>query len=439
MSLLPVGPAKGWALLEEDEDARVCRDIPEDACSQQPEAFRLQLAAQSLSKLADTLASSRVVLPWLFAAIAVPSTFIAWLVPLRESLSLLPQLVVAAQLRRHPLRRGFYVGGAVAQGLCLLAMPLTLLFDNARNSGLLILLLLSLFSLARGVCSVAAKDVLGKTVSKSRRGRLTGLAGSVAGLFTIVLALALMLGAAQRGDSVDLGLLVAMLLGAGLCWFAVARVYRRVPEVPGATEGGANALDTAIESLGLLRSDAPFRHFVLTRTLLVSAAYAIPYLVVAAQRTGGGTQTLGAILMAEGLAALSSATLWGLWSDRQAPRVMASAAALTAIILLSALWLLSAAPALMERFWVVGLLLYGAAVAHQGTRVGRKTYLVDLATAETRASYVAVSNTVIGLFMLAGGALGVLDSAFGMQAVLMLLLGMALAGAVMALRLAPVD
>jgi hypothetical protein len=34
--------------------------------------------------------------------------------------------------------------------------------------------LLVLFSLTRGLCSVSAKDVLGKTVSKARRGNLMG-------------------------------------------------------------------------------------------------------------------------------------------------------------------------------------------------------------------------------------------------------------------------
>ena len=34
-------------------------------------------------------------------------------------------------------------------------------------------------------------------------------------------------------------------------------------------------------------------------------------------------------------------------------------------------------------------------VAHEGVRLGRKTHLIDIATAENRASYVAVSNTVI--------------------------------------------
>ena len=38
-----------------------------------------------------------------------------------------------------------------------------------------------------------------------------------------------------------------------------------------------------------------------------------------------------------------------------------------------------------------------------GVRLGRKTLLVDMATAETRSAYVAVSNTVIGLLILIMG------------------------------------
>ena len=41
-------------------------------------------------------------------------------------------------------------------------------------AGWAILGLVTLFSLARGFCSVASKDVLGKTVPKTRRGRVSG-------------------------------------------------------------------------------------------------------------------------------------------------------------------------------------------------------------------------------------------------------------------------
>nr|BBD50085.1 permease of the major facilitator superfamily [Haliea sp. ETY-M] len=425
-----------WHFLNDEEDARVCRDIPDEACDVQPQSFALQLVAQTLSKLADTLSSSRVVLPWLLGAIGAPSALVAWLVPLRESLSLLPQLVVAAQLRRQPLRRGFYVAGSLAQGLCLLAMPATLLLDSPTLSGVALLVLLGVFSLSRGVCSVASKDVLGKTVAKSRRGRLTGLAGSISGVFTIVLAAALLAagGTAALSDAVPV--LVAMLVAAGLCWFVVAVVYRQIPEQPGATDGGGNALQTALSSFAALRGDRAFWHFVLTRALLIAAAYAIPYLVLAAQNEGGGAATaLAAILLAEGLAAMSSSTIWGYWSDSAAHRVMAAAAALTALALGVALIVLVQAPAVFATPLVSGAFIYAASVAHQGARVGRKTYLVDLATADNRASYVAVSNTVIGGFMLLGGSLGALSAAFGVSAVLAALLAMAVLATIAALRL----
>ncbi|HKK23536.1 MAG TPA: hypothetical protein VJ947_07605, partial [Pseudohaliea sp.] len=44
-----------YTLLAEEEDARVCRDIPDAACHEQPAAFTLQLLAQTLSKLGDAL------------------------------------------------------------------------------------------------------------------------------------------------------------------------------------------------------------------------------------------------------------------------------------------------------------------------------------------------------------------------------------------------
>lgn len=49
-------------------------------------------------------------------------------------------------------------------------------------AGLGILSLLLVFSLARGLCSVVHKDVLGKTVPKTRRGRLAGLSATAAGV-----------------------------------------------------------------------------------------------------------------------------------------------------------------------------------------------------------------------------------------------------------------
>ena len=60
-------------------------------------------------------------------------------------------------------------------------------------------------------------------------------------------------------------------------------------------------------------------------------------------------------------------------------------------------------------------------VMHGGVRLGRKVYLVDMATAATRAAYVAVSNTVIGVLMLLGGLIGLLGDWLGATTILLIL------------------
>ncbi len=432
-----------YTLLVEDEDARVCRDIPEDACDEQPEAFVRQLLAQTLTKLGDAMTSSRLVLAWMLSSIGSPAIYISLLVPLRESLSLLPQLFIAQWIRGHPVRKGFWVAGSIGQALALAAMVPALLLLPGATAAPLIVALLALFSLARGVCSVAAKDVLGKTISKSRRGRLTGMAASAAGLITLLVALLLWFapGAATPGVGAPDTTLFALLLGAAaLLWLVAAAVYAGIPEVPGATEGGGNAFTEALGSLRLLVTDRDFLRFVLARMLLVATAFAIPYLVVMIQQAGDGAAAdLAGLLFAEGAAGLLSGVFWGRWSDRSSHHVMAAAAALSAIVIGAALACHFMAPPLLSGLWVAAALVFTAAVAHQGARVGRKTYLVDLATAGTRASYTAVSNTVIGIFLLCGAGLGVVDALYGSATVLVLLFVTCLLATLFCLSLKPVD
>jgi hypothetical protein len=71
--------------------------------------------------------------------------------------------------------------------------------------------------------------------------------------------------------------------------------------------------------------------------------------------------------------------------------------------------------------------------------VGRKTYLLDMTTGDNRSQYTAVSNTVIGLFLLGGAGLGILDSYLGTSAVLLLLLAVGLLSVVRCVRLPDVD
>jgi hypothetical protein len=161
--------------LVDEEDARACLDIPDAACRETPRNFVLILLAQVLTKLGDALASPKTILTWVMAGVQAPVALTAFLVPVRESGSLIPQLVIAGWVRRLAIRKWVWVYGAAVQAGCVIGIGLTAMMLDGAAAGWAILGLLALFSLSRGFCSVASKDVLGKTVPKKRRGQLASL------------------------------------------------------------------------------------------------------------------------------------------------------------------------------------------------------------------------------------------------------------------------
>jgi len=402
-----------------DEDARVCKDIPESACHHQPRNFFAYLLANLLGKVADEIASAKLVIPWLFGALGVPAAFTGFLVPIREAGVLLPQMIVAAVVRRLPIRKGVWLLGALLTGFSLLGMAAATVGLQGASAGGAIILMLVLFSLARGLCSVSAKDVLGKTVSKSRRGALMGWSASLSGIAVLGVGLWLSAGnLAAAGISVFTGLLIA----AGLLWIAATAVFAAINEQPGATDGGGNAISVALAHLRLLRDDQPFRHFVMARGMLLSVALTPPFYVLLVQQTSdAGLLGLGALIVANGLASSLSSPFWGYLGDRSARLVMvlaATGAGLLGIVTwlaVSLQWQLLTGEL---GFAIIFLLLN---VMHGGVRLGRKVYLVDMASGENRAAYVAVSNTVIGVLMLLGGLVGLLADWLGAASVVLLL------------------
>jgi len=423
-------------LLGGDEDARACRDIDDSACREQPHSFGVHVAALSLTKIGDGIADAKLILSWLLGALGAPAAAVAMLVPVRESLALLPQLAVAGWIRRRALRKWFWVAGSAGQAASLLAMAAVAWTLRGALAGWLLVALLAVFSLCRGVCSVAAKDVLGKTVSKARRGSVSGHAATAGGAAVAVLGSVLLLVPdADRG----VGFLAALLCVGAALWLAAAAAFATLPEHPGATDGGASALREALRSLRLIAGDRQLALFLAARGLLTASALMAPFVVLLARDLGHAALTdLGLMVLASGLASAASGSVWGRLADRSSRRVMAmggAAAALTGL-------LAAALPALPRGTvdGVRGAVLFAAlyftlSVAHTGVRLGRKTHLVDMAGSGQRASYVAVSNTLIGVVLLAGGAFGALAQALGTAPTLAVLALAALAGAGCALAL----
>ena len=58
-----------YDLLTGDDEARVCKDIPDDACREQPRNFFIHGTALTLTKLGDGLADAKLVLAWLLSSL----------------------------------------------------------------------------------------------------------------------------------------------------------------------------------------------------------------------------------------------------------------------------------------------------------------------------------------------------------------------------------
>ncbi|QFT84085.1 Major Facilitator Superfamily protein [Halomonas sp. THAF12] len=437
MAAPEISQTRLYERLTGDEDSRMCKDIPDEACQEQPRNFFLHLMASLGNKLADELASARLVLPWLLGAIGAPVWMVGLLVPIREAGALLPQVFVAGFIRGRPERKGVWVAGALLQALAAAALALLALFGQGGLGGALVLAVLVLLSLARGLSSIATKDVLGKTIAKRRRGTLMGWSGSLAGAATLAAGLVLMIFSDRPGE-----LALAALLGvAALGWGVNALCAARIHEVPGASEGGDSIASTLREGLRLLRQDRTFRYFNLSRALLLSSALALPYVALLGQRQSGAELgDLGVLVIVSGLAGMVASPLWGKRADDSSRRVMRLAALGTALCCAAGALLAWLPLSWTASVWPYAGLYALLVIVHAGARLGRKTYVVDLAGAEDRALYVALSNTLTGVLMLIVGALaGALAQWLGSGALLLALAATALAAAASAQRLPEVE
>ncbi|MFT7389440.1 MAG: hypothetical protein ACI8VC_002707 [Candidatus Endobugula sp.] len=62
-----------YSYLVNEEDARTCEDINDQACREVPKKFYLRLLIHSITKLADACASAKLVWPWLLYSVGAPT------------------------------------------------------------------------------------------------------------------------------------------------------------------------------------------------------------------------------------------------------------------------------------------------------------------------------------------------------------------------------
>lgn len=397
--------------------------------------FILILLSQFSSKLADALASAKIVLPWMMSSIGVPAFITGLVVPIRESGSLIPQLLIGGLVRRYAKRKYFYVAGSLIQGICLALMAAVALKSEGLYAGITILGLLIIFSLARGICSITAKDVLGKTIPRGDRGKLNGISASLAGLVSIGVGLLLTTDFKQDDFEAAWLLLIAMLF-----WFATASMYTLIAEHAGESEDNEDISERVAASLDLLRTDKTFRHFVTVRALMMSSSLAPPYFIMLVQQGNntGALSGLGLFIVLSGVASFISGPIWGQFADQSSRRVLLVTSIFTAVLCLLGAVIAGVAESSTSLWFALGT-FFLLSITHQGVRLGRKTYIVDIAEGNQQTDYVSTSNSIIGLLLLVTGVFGAIAAQFSLVAVLVLFAIMAMTATVLGWRLPEID
>ena len=387
------------------EDPEPDGGLDEDQKRAEPRNFLRHVAALSGSKLGDGLVDAKLVLSWLLTHLGAGSVFIGLLVPVREAGSLLPQLFTAGAIGALPRRKWVWAVGSVVQGLAALGIAGVALTMQGAAAGLAIVGLLAVLALARSACSASYKDILGKTVGKSRRGSATGLASSIGAAGVIIFALLLLWGPVDRAP-----LVVGAILLAGAAWIAGGAILATLDEVA-QPRTGALGLRESLAQLRLLRRDGQLARFVVARSLLVGTALAPPFLLVLAAGQDANDRQLGLLVLASALASLASSWVWGRMADRSARRVLIWSGAAASVALALAIGLSVAG--LAGSAIAIAVVLFGLMIAYHGVRQGRSTYLVDMAPDDQRAAYTAVSNLVVGIVILVAGAASAALAALG--------------------------
>ncbi len=428
--------------------------LPEDVQRNVPgNALRL-IGAAALQSSGDQAVKASTVLPWLFNALGVPPALTGLLVPIRESGSMLPQAAWTPIVMRVQNRKWVFVVGALIQAVAVACMALVAAVSSALTAGVLILVALGVFSFGRSLTSISSKDVQGRTVPKGERGQINGLATTASGIVAITLGLALRI---LGGGELSVGQLVWVLVGGAFMWVFAAWVYATITEpdddgapstsTQGTTDHASESDDQTTgwfrRSVALLRDDAPFRRFVIVRSLLLVSSLSPPFIVTQAVSSGAGALSgLGVFIIASGVSSLVGGPLFGRFADRSSRTLMAVGASAASLVLIIVI-IVGALPG-MDANKVAGSVLFVGAyfvvtLVHTGVRMGRKTYVVDMATGDQRTEYVAVSNSAMGIILLATGGVSAGLATLGVDWALGFLAVLGIVGVIGAIRLPEVS
>jgi len=325
------------------------------------------------------------------------------LVPIRESGALLPQAILSNTLAKVERRHRYWLAGVAIQMVSAIVIFIFAPFMNAAIAGYFVLCSLLLMSISRALVSLTSKDILGAHVDKGKRGKLTGLASSVSGGVSIILAVTAMFVEFEdtRSRLIMIGvasastLMLAMLTTRAIKTHVNTKKESAYFNDASQSQDSAGDKNTIANVLRMLPKQV--KRFVLARSLLVHSALVAPFFILS---TGGNSiDSLFGFIVAQASASLISSFLWGKLADKNSVLTMQLGASICIMAILINLGIPLLIPDISQLIIAIGS-FFILSIGHAAIRQGRKIYSVDIYSAHDRTEFVGQTNSFIGVVLL---------------------------------------
>lgn len=360
--------------------------------------FRALIVQGTLFEAARSLASPRLVLPFLYLALGAPAVFAGLISPLVQFAQLVSQIVSAPVVTSSQTRKWYLVlcNAAMACVLAIVALASRDTTPAPIVLGVFLVVALAIGAL-KGLNTLAFSDLIGRALRPVTRNQLLFLVSAIAGAVTIAAAWA---SPRLAGDAEPLHQHVT-LLWIGVAITALAALPSLVLRedlsrpVPTRARGVAGFAADMREGFARAAGIDWFRRYVVARMMLVSVTLAMPfYAVHGADLHAGKSGSLGTFVVATSAAVIVGGPLWHRLAGRSQRLALCAGAVITA---LAGVWALviEMTPALQtvgHHAIVFGLVSLGT----QGVSGAQTLYLVNAAPEADRPYYVAVASGLTG-------------------------------------------
>lgn len=309
---------------------------------------------------------------------------------------LLPQLVVGFLAERADRRMPFYVFGAYGRAAFAGLIGLALWFGAGWSATALattFLILWTLYAFVSGVVAVPYNDIVGRSIPSQARSRMLAWRFFGGGVFALGVA------AFVRGTLEVLPNLQAYALIFDLASFLMVVsstlfVSAGEPALPPRRSKHRSPQGVADFLLGgweVLSRDTRFRLFLCSQWLGGATLMALPFYVVAADRSGIVAADVGLLLGAQTVGALASNPLWGKLGDTAGKltmlQIVAGVRMLSPALVLLLLGLDAGIYGYALLFGVIGAMINGVTIGYLG-------YLMEISPDDRRPAYSAYFNAM---------------------------------------------